>query len=164
MNLGDYGEKKVRNILQRKGFEVEIKGKRTHDYDLIAKKDNKKIAIQVKTIQKGSFQLVATKFLKIDIINGKQVLKGKNDIGINIPWVFMKKTKIGEEFFILRKSDAQNIVFMDYKSTLKKHKGIRPKNPYSFHCTIDANELTKWKNNWKLINKMLARITSLPND
>jgi hypothetical protein len=159
LNLGDYGEKKVRNILRKKGFDVEVKGKRTHDYDLVIKKSNKKIAAQVKTIQKGSFQLTATKFLKIDIIDGKQIIKGEQDMGSDIPWIFMKKTKGRAKYFILLKSDVQDIIFKDYKANLKKHRGVRPRNPYSFHCTIDANELIKWENNWKLINMMLSRRT-----
>ncbi|MCX6817293.1 MAG: hypothetical protein NTU57_00360 [Candidatus Aenigmarchaeota archaeon] len=155
-NVGDYGEKMVRDILRRKGFNAKIKGKRTHGYDLAVKKNDKKTEVQVKTIQKGKlFQLTVTNFLKIDIIDGKQKVKGKNDIGLDIPWVFVKKIKNGNEFFILSKSNVQDIVLRSYRAMLIKNKGFRPQNHYSFHCTIDADKLTKWKNNWKLIKNSL---------
>jgi len=148
--VGERGEELVAEELRKREFEVRNLGKARY-YDLIAKKGNKETWVQVKTVKSGDFQLQAIKFLKIDIIDGKQAVKGKQPpIDQESVWVFVKLAE-PNEFYLLRKGEVQDFVFRRYSFDLEKIGGERPKNRYSFHHAIAVRDLKEWKDNWKIL-------------
>jgi hypothetical protein len=152
-SIGEKGETAVARELKRRGFEVRRLGL-AHEYDLAAKKNGREIKIQVKTIHAGDFQSSAIKFLKIDIVDGKQSVKGKQNLpNPRTVWIFVDIIQDKYKFYLLYKKDVQNAIFKRYTKALRETKipGRRPKNPYSFHCTIKIGDLKKWENKWSIL-------------
>lgn len=124
------------------------------EFDILAAdKYGNTVSAQVKTIKSGSWQLDAGKFLDIELENGKkQIIKGKKKVpNSHIIYIFIKLIKQGEdEFYIIKLLDLQDIIYKHHSSYLKKHSGIRPKNPKSKHIGIKESELINHKGNWNL--------------
>jgi hypothetical protein len=154
ISLGDTGERIVANELRQRGFRVHHLGPRAHDWDLVAEKDGRKHKIQVKTIGSGSWQCgVATKYIKINLIDEKQWVTGKQPLsdpdGI---YIFMN-LEGQRTFYLTTAREVQDLVFSEYKANLRRHHRRRPKNPYSFHHGTTMAKLVRWKNNWRILSK-----------
>lgn len=85
----------------------------------------------------------------------RQSISGLKDIyhpDLITIYVWLSKEAGGvDRFFILRKSDVQTVVLKSYSEWLRKHDGLRPRKPDSFHVAISISDLLEFENNWKLI-------------
>ncbi len=125
------------------------------NYDIVAiNPENESKLIQVKTIRTGDWQLDARKFLIIDISDeGVQTIEGKkNDFLEPIIFVFVKLDAQGnDEFYIVNGPVLVDMVYENHNSFLKKHKGVRPRNPKSTHTAVSRKGLSVYRDNWETI-------------
>ena len=64
--------------------------------------------------------------------------------------------RLGEdEFYICTQGTIQDLVLKEHSAMLKKHNGIRPKNPKSYDCSVELNAVQEFRDNWKLIESTL---------
>lgn len=121
-------------------------------YDVLAANENgQSIPIQVKAINGGSWQFNITKFLNIEFLDDRQIIKGMKDFKYqNLICVFvLLNSTDSDEFYIFHWSFLQKFFYKNYTG------GIRPRNPKSTHCAILPKDLVKFKDNWSLITKKL---------
>lgn len=113
--------------------------------------------IQVKTIRGGNWQFSdVRRFLNVSILNdGKQTVHGKKHLqDPRLIYVFVKLISRGkDELYVIGSKDLQEIIFKGYRKWLEKHGGRRPKNPKSMHTAVSPEDLSKYRDNWKLLNK-----------
>jgi hypothetical protein len=125
------------------------------DYDIVAiNSENDSRLIQVKTIRAGDWQLNAKNFLIIDISDeGVQTIKGRKYEELEpIIFVFVKLDSQGDdEFYIVDAPALVDMIYENHNGFLKKHKGIRPRNPKSTHTAVSRKGLSKYRDNWGVI-------------
>lgn len=148
------GEYLVCAELGRRGFISTTFTGNVPNFDIIAISEKMKaIFIQVKTINGGTWQFNAKRYLKIKISGGIQKIIGKRPlIYSEIVYVFVNlKGTQKDEFYICKEKDVQEIVYSKYKAMLERCRGKRPTNPNSTHTTIKPIDLRNYENNWQLI-------------
>ena len=128
------------------------------DIDIIAYKNGKSIPIQVKALKTGSLRTVANKYLDIELRGNKQVIKGiSKDIDRSLIFIIVKIGKIiGEDiFYICQQGLIQDLVLKNHSNFLHKHKGVRPRNPSSFDCSVELSSIKSTVNNWDIVENRL---------
>ena len=90
-------------------------------------------------------------FLDIEMDGLRQNVKGKKNLSNpDLVCVYVIVSGAGkDEFFVLRLSDVQEIIFGGYKSR------TRPRKPDSKHHAIYREDLIPFKDNWGLIKEQL---------
>ena len=152
--VGQFGEYIVAAELCRRGLITTTFTANVPHYDIIASDEKgKHLNIQVKTIKGSSWQLNIESFWEIEFDGDIQkVGNPKNPPYPDLILVFVKIRNYGEDqFYILDWLDLQVIVGKGHKEYLKKHNGIRPKNPKSAHIAIHPSQLELYRDNWDLI-------------
>jgi hypothetical protein len=122
-------------------------------FDLIAADVcGRSIPVQVKAINGPSWQFNVEKFLRVEVVDGLQHVRGKVKLTMpNLICIFVLLRKTGnEEFYILRMSDLQEHFARTYVG------GRRPRNPNSMHCAIWPRDLQQYKDQWEAVSKALA--------
>jgi hypothetical protein len=152
--LGDRGERLAASALRHRGFRVRHLGPRAHDWDLIAEKEGRKLKIQVKTIGSGSWQCgSATKYIKINLIDERQEVTGRQVLS-DPEGVYIFVSLEGQKtFYLMRLREVQHLVYIGYKTNLRRHDYKRPKNRYTFHHAVSMMALNRWKDNWEILSK-----------
>ena len=156
---GQIGEHLVVAELGRLGVVATPFSGNVPDIDVLAYANGKSVPIQVKAQRTGNPGVNAKKYLNITIDGDKQTVKGKTqDINRNLIFVMVKiREKIGEdEFYIFNQGVVQDLVNNGYRTFLKKHNGVRPRNPKTTHCSYYFRDLQKYKDNWRLILDQLG--------
>ncbi len=152
------GEYLVCAELCRRGFLGTTFTGNVPEFDILAAtRDFRTVFIEVKSNARGDWLLAGRKFLKIDY-NEKtkvQTILGKEDFkDSKVIYVFVKVVGQGrDEFYIIYVQDLQKIIFKDYSAYLKKHGGIRPKNPETMNTAILLKQLAGYRDKWKLLEK-----------
>lgn len=159
--IGQAGEFLVSAELARRGYFCTPFAKNVPKFDLITiDKNLQSLPIQVKTIRKSSpdFPGSAKTWMEVKFEGNVQNVRKKklSDSNLIFVYVVLGENYGEDRFFILRKKESQNIHFKKYKSWLKKHGGVRPKNPKSLHCSIVPKDLEEYENNWALIGKEIT--------
>jgi len=159
---GQIGENLVVAELGRRGIIATANiGANVKDIDVLAYKDGKAIAIQVKAYKTGSLRTEATTYLNIDYDEDTetQTILGKNkNIDRKLIWVIVKLGAfIGDDrFYICKKGKIQDLVYNEHEKFLKKHNGRRPRNPKSFDCSVEFKYLSDSLNDWSVIENQLV--------
>jgi len=155
---GRIGEYLVAAELMKNGFFATTFSGNVPDFDIVViSKDFKGIPIQVKTIRKGDWQFSdARKFIRISFSGGKQKVVGKAKTK-DLIVVLVKLDQDGDDFYVLEWKNLQDAIYKGYKEYLDRKKGVKTKNPESYHCIIYPKDLIpyKAKGNWPLIEKKL---------
>ncbi len=129
------------------------------DIDLLTYANGKSVPIQVKAQRRGTPSVDAKKYLNIQFDGNVQKVKGKlKNIDRNLIFVLVTiGKKSGEdEFYIFNQGVVQDLVHKEYSQNLKKHNGVRPRNPKTTHCSYYFRDLAEFKNNWGLITDALG--------
>ena len=126
-------------------------------YDILATDlDGHPLAIQVKTINGGAWQLDITRFVKVELVGDGQVLGHEEEsphIGLICVFV-VAGSKLGEDrFFVLDWPSLQQVVVREYRRYLDGHGGIRPKRRDSFHTAVKPGDLARFEDNWGVIRQ-----------
>ncbi|MBC6428847.1 MAG: hypothetical protein GDA55_06425 [Cellvibrionales bacterium] len=116
--------------------------------------------LQLRTFQSGGdAQLDAARFIRIEFDGSRQIVRGTDETldGAMI-CVFVKiGERYGEDgFFILLQRDLQAIILKNHETYLRKHDGVRPRNPKSTHTAVSLADLAEFEDNWALIENRLA--------
>ena len=145
---GQIGEHLVTAELGRRGIIATPFSGNVPDIDILAHANGTTGHIQVKTINKDSWQFDVRKFLNIKLTeSGQKVLGINTDLDRKIICVFVSLgTELGEDkFYIFRWGWLQNYF-------LERYKGRKPpKNINSFHCAIWERDMDKHLDKWRLL-------------
>lgn len=157
---GQIGEHLVVSELGRRGIIATPFSGNVPEIDILAYKDGKSIPIQVKSIFKGTLRTNADEYLNIEFQGNKQIILGKNKtINRDLIFIIIKYSELygNDKFYICNKGTIQDLIYDRHSQFLKKHNGVRPKNPKSFDCSVYFDDLKKELDNWELIEKEFLR-------
>ena len=129
------------------------------DIDILAYANGISVPIQVKAQKTGNPGVNAKKYLNIQFDGDKQTVKSKTkDIDRELIFVLVKVGKQSgeDEFYVFNQGVVQDLVNNEYRQFLRKHNGVRPRNPKTTHCRYYLKDLEKYKNNWKLVKDVLG--------
>jgi hypothetical protein len=156
---GQIGEHLVVAELGRLGVIATPFAGNVPDIDVLAYANGKSVPIQVKAQTTGTPGVDAKKYLNIQVEGDKQTVKGKTrDINRELIFVLVKVgQQHGEdEFYVFSQGVVQDLVNAEYRRFLKKHSGVRPRNPKTTHCSYYLKDLVDYKDNWRLITEPLG--------
>ncbi|WP_157205427.1 hypothetical protein [Methylomonas koyamae] len=145
---GQIGEHLVTAELGRLGIIATPFSGNVPDIDILAFANGLAGHIQVKAINKLSWQFDIRKFLDVNIINGEQTVNGINkQLDRNIICVFVSLgDKLGsDKFYVFKWGWLQDY----FSATFIPRKP--PKNINSFHCAIWEKSLESHLGNWNIV-------------
>ena len=153
------GEHLVVAELGRRGFIATPFAGNVPDFDLLAADERgRSIPIQVKAIRGPSWQFIATKFLRVDVVDGVQHVRGVQQLARpRLVCIFLLLgEKAGDDaVYLFSQRDLQQILSETYKG------GVRPKNPNSMHCAVWPRHLEPFKDSWHLLDRAFADSASV---
>ncbi|MBI5753375.1 MAG: hypothetical protein HZA59_14715 [Hydrogenophilales bacterium] len=145
---GQIGEHLVTAELGRRGVIATPFSGNVPDIDILAHANGITGHIQVKAINKESWQFDIRKFLDVVLAEKGQIVKGINaELDRKIICVFVSLgAEIGDDkFYVFKQGWLQ-----DYFA--ERYKGRRPpKNVNSFHCAIWEQDMERHLGKWKII-------------
>ncbi|MCP4258126.1 MAG: hypothetical protein GY774_11610 [Planctomycetes bacterium] len=145
---GQIGEHLVTAELGRLGIIATPFSGNVPDIDILASANGITGHIQVKAINKDSWQFDIRKFLNVELTLRGQTVHGRNkDFDRKVICVFVSLgNKLGEEkFYIFRGGWIQDYFFEHYKGRKP------PKNIKSFHCAIWEKDMNRHLDKWSII-------------
>ena len=152
------GEFLVAAELARRGWLAAVLSGNTPDFDLVATDvDGRSVPVQVKAIRGGSWQLNAAKFADIRMDGKRQIVGVPKPYPPNLVCVLVVVGDSGgtDRFFVMPMRTLQQMLLANYKRWLRKHSGVRPKNPESTHGAVLISEVGRYEGNWEEIGKAL---------
>ena len=150
------GEHLVVAELGRRGVVATPFSGNVPDIDLLAYANGKSVPIQVKAIRRGNPGVDAKRYLDIRFRGEKQQIVGKSaDIDRDLIFVLVRIGKMSgeDQFFVYQQGFLQDLIYENHTAFLKKHGGVRPRNPTSTHCAYSIQDLTEAEREgaWSLI-------------
>lgn len=124
------------------------------DYDIIASDGQGQVRhVQVKAIRSAGWQLAIDRFVEISMEGDRQVMGALRPSPVpGLVFVFVRLKATGRDrFFIVRWEELTEILVADYAEYLKKHGGVRPRNPKSRHCSLSIRSMTPFESRWELL-------------
>lgn len=127
-------------------------------YDIIASgQSGGHLAVQVKTINGSSWQFDIRQFMHIDLIGTKQVPGTAKPVPYpNLQVVLValaNATRTKDRFFVMSWIDLRNVLNRHHRRYLRKHGGVRPKAPGSFHTALSDKDVEKFEDRWDLLKE-----------
>lgn len=153
------GEYLVAAELCRKGFIATTFTGNVPHYDILASDScGRHVTVQVKAIRGGSWQFDLRKFIDVTMDGDRQILGEPAPAPFpNLVFVFVVLGDYGQDrFFVLTWEDLRAAVLTGAREFLEKHDYVRPKKPESFHTALWPQTIEQFKDNWELIERMLA--------
>lgn len=135
------------------------------EFDIIITDENLcTIPVQVKTTNGESWPTKADLWINIEIdeINKLQIDMGNKKIdNPDLIYVCVMLSNINDSntdrYFILTKSDLQNICAENYREYMNSKNWKRPKNYKSLDNRYNLKNLIKYENNWNLIKETIIQ-------
>ena len=158
---GSVGEFRVAAELCRRGLLATPFAGNVPHYDVIASgQRGGHLAIQVKAINGSTWQFDVRRFLKIRRQGRRQIAAGlQREPYPDLFCVLVALSKSEpDRFFVLTWRELRRIVALGYRSYLRKHGGVRPKAPDSFHTTVSIDEVERFEGQWKRLSPNLAKM------
>ena len=152
--VGQTGEHLVAAELGRRGVVCSILSGNAPEIDILAFRNGKSIAVQVKAIRSGSMHARADRYLEIKMDGYRQIVLGKkNDIDRSMAFVvvFLGENAGEDRFYVLTHGDLQDQIEQNHRVFLARHHGVRPKNPMSMHTGVSEEQLSKFIGCWDTI-------------
>jgi Holliday junction resolvase-like predicted endonuclease len=145
---GQIGEHLVTAELGRRGIIATPFSGNVPDIDILAHANGVTAHIQVKAINKDSWQFDIRKFLDVNLTDRGQIVRGINrSLDRKIICVFVSLGDVlGEDkFYIFKQGWLQD-------SFAERYKGRKPpKNINSFHCAIWERDMGQHLKKWRII-------------
>ena len=151
---GQIGEALVVAELGRMGIVATAFAGNVPDIDILAYKDGKSTAVQVKAWKTGSVSFDARRFLNIEFEGDRQLVKGIHPYLGRLPiYVFVRigKNKTLDEFYVVDQLSLAGVVNEGYLAFLDLHGGIRPRNPSTTHNSVTVSQLQPFRDNWDIL-------------
>jgi hypothetical protein len=148
------GEHLVVAELGRRGYVAAPYAGNVPMYDILAaNKSGQAIPIQVKAINGGSWQFDAKHYLNIVQDKDRQRIEGVKRLpNPELLCIFVLLNGRGnDEFYLFPLKHLQR-----YTKKVYKPRDKSSKNPTSTHCAIQPEQLTKYRENWKLLEATLS--------
>ena len=145
---GQIGEHLVTAELGRRGIIATPFAGNVPDIDILAYANGKTAHIQVKAINKSSWQFDIRSFLNIEMMkSGQRVLGINTNLDRKIICVFVAiGDALGQDrFYIFKWGWLQDYFHNIYKGRKPPH------NINSFHCAVWEKNMTRHLNKWRLI-------------
>jgi len=155
---GQIGESLVVAELGRRGIVATAFAGNVPDIDLLAYRNGRTIALQVKSVRTGSVSFNAKRFMTIEFEGDRQIItETAPGLDASLIFVFVRiGLRSGEDdFFILEQGTLQGIIHTNHAAWLAKHGGIRPENPQSTHTAVSIAQLGQYRDNWGLVENRL---------
>lgn len=154
------GEYLVAAELLRRGYINTTFTGNMPNFDIVAiNKQGKLKRIQVKTTTRYTFRLNLQKYANVVFKGKKQKLVSRTKL--NDPKIINIFVKLGDqnpkskwrkdEFYLLTDLKTRNLNYNRYNSFLRRHKGIRPRNPKSIYNTLSTDDLAPYQDNWTIL-------------
>ncbi len=156
---GQIGESLVVAELGRRGIVATSFAGNVPDIDLLAYRDGRTIALQVKSVRTGSVSFDAKRFMSITFEGDRQIITDPAlalDRALVFVFVSIGDQIGGDRFFILDQGSLQSIIATNHSAWLAKHGGIRPRNPQSTHTAVALGQLEDYRDHWELIENRLS--------
>ena len=137
----------VASEFARRGFTVALPTGIARDIDILAYRNGKNIAVQVKSISKGALQVNLGKFLNVDFDEEteKQIVRGpRSDLDNDICFVIVfLGERLGEDRFYYATLEAfVEVLRSHHVGYLEKHDGKRPgQNKTSKHAALTRTQI-----------------------
>jgi len=158
---GAVGEFLVAAELCRRGLIATPFSGNVPHYDIVASDEyGGHLVIQVKAMNKSTWQFDASKFIKIAMDGDTQVLgdyAGDPYPNLYCVFVALGDTYKKDRYFVFSWKQLQAIVIDHHRTYLKKHGGIRPKAPKSTHCSISIQGLKHFEDEWFSIEDAMTK-------
>lgn len=157
---GQIGESLVVAELGRRGIVATALAGNVPDVDVLAYRDGRSLALQVKSVRTGSVHFDAKRYMQIAFDGDRQFISGPAsglDDGLIFVFVKIGQGPGQERFFLLEQGQLRSIIYDNHAGWLAKHGGVRPKNPQSTHTAVSLRQLDQYRDNWALIESALAR-------
>ena len=152
---GQIGESLVVAELGRRGIIATAFAGNVPDIDLLAYRDGKTLALQVKAIRSGSVSFDAKRYMQVEFDGDRQLVteqtSGPNDAMINV-FVAIGQAQGDDRFYLIEHRQLRQIIYQNHRSWLAKHGGIRPKNPQSTHTAVSLADLEEFYGNWQALD------------
>ena len=151
---GQIGEALVVAELGRMGIVATAFAGNVPDIDILAYKDGKSTAVQVKAWKTGSVSFDARRFLNIEFEGDRQLVKGIHTHLERLPiYVFVRlgENKTHDEFYVVDQLSLASVVHEGYLAFLGLHGGIRPRNPNTTHNSVTVSQLEPFRDNWDIL-------------
>ena len=151
---GQIGEALVVAELGRMGIVATAFAGNVPDIDILAYKDGKSTAVQVKAWKTGSVSFDARRFLNIEFDGDRQLVKGIHPHLERLPiYVFVRlgENKTHDEFYVVDQLSLASVVHEGYLAFLGLHGGTRPRNPNTTHNSVTVSQLEPFRDNWQAI-------------
>ena len=150
------GEYLVAAELCRRGMVAATFTGNVPDYDIIASDKFGNVRhVQVKAIRSGGWQLSIDRFTEVSMVGDRQVMGATRSSPVpGLMFVFVKLQDTGKDlFFIIGWEELTGILTAEYSAYLKKHGGIRPRNPQTKHCGLSLESLKPFENQWETLSE-----------
>jgi hypothetical protein len=154
------GEYLVAAELARRGLISATFAGSVRHYDIIASgSTGGHVPVQVKTINRGSWQLNFGNFVNVTMKGNRQILGAAKDIPyMGLVFVFVKLQAYGsDQFYILDWKTLRDLLRQNYSAYLEKHGGRRPKNPKTLHTALTLTDLSPYRDRWDVITNSVKQ-------
>ena len=157
--VGQAGEYLVAAELSRRGLIATTFTGNVPHYDIIASDEQgRHVSVQVKTIKGGSWQVGNIGlFCDIPFDGHRQIVgRAKKSPVRDLIVVFVRLAEYGQDrFYICTWRQWRDLLLRAHKAYLNKHDGIRPVRWDSLHCALREKTLSRYRDNWDIIQKNL---------
>ena len=157
--VGQTGEYLVAAELSRRGLIATTFTGNVPHYDIIASDESgRHVSVQVKAIRKGAWQFSnVTQFFDITFDENRQIIGSKKPCPVQrLVMVFVEIGDYGtDRFYICTWKQLQNVLLKHHRKALKRHNGVRPRNPQSLHSAVKAEDLQPYADRWEIVRNNL---------
>lgn len=148
------GEYLVAAELARRGLLSATFAGSVRHYDIIASGPaGGHVPVQVKTMNRGAWQLDIRDFADVTMNGDHQVISQPKPVPYaGLVFVFVALGAYGaDQFFVLDWTTLRDLILGQHEAYLAKHGGVRPKNPESFHTAVKPEALAPFRDLWDTI-------------
>ena len=125
-------------------------------YDIIASGQNGgHIVVQVKAINGMTWQFDIRHFMTVELRRNRQIpgaVKPEPYPDLHVVLVALRGDgREFDRFFVMSWLQLRDLLVLGYKANLKRHGGIRPRSPESFHTALAVREAEPFENRWETL-------------
>ena len=128
-------------------------------FDIVASdSEGHHVSVQVKTSKSDSWQFTMDRYCRIRFKGERQVVEAALPCpvrGLVVVLVRLGSDGATDRFFVVSWVGLRDILIRAHKDWLRKHGGIRPKNPHSLHAAIGVSALEGFENQWGTVGNSL---------
>ena len=127
-------------------------------YDIIASgQTGGHLAVQVKTINGSAWQFDIRQFMLVDLNGTQQVPRTAKPVPYPDLQVLLvalaNATRSKGRFFVMSWIDLRNVLNRNYRRYLRKHGGVRPMAPGSFHTALSEKDVERFEGRWDTLKE-----------